>query len=235
MIKAVYFDLDNTLVDRAASIDKFTETFLDAYRSRLDKFESGYVSSLIKSVDNGGYLPKDSRYTKVFEAIGEELVLKLPWRFQPTPKELSDYWKSVFPQSSIEMAGAKDLLQCLHTLGYFIGIISNGAQRSREEILASTSFSRLIGQLVSSESFGTRKPDPEIFIKSVAEKGFRTDECIYVGDHPVNDMQGASSAGMKAILVLGFHSVISIPKDTRVVNELAEVLMLVQSSWASIN
>lgn len=230
MIKAVYFDLDNTLVHRSASIDKFTISFLDTYKSQLNDLNESTISSIIKSIGNGGYLSENSKYSKIFEAIGEELVLRLNWKVKPTSHELSEYWRIVFPQSSVEMPGAKELLVRLYSEDYFLGVISNGAHASREATLASTSFSHLISQLISSESSGVKKPSPEIFIGALSKVGFHPNECIYIGDHPVNDMQGAISAGLEAALLLGFHPNLAPPSNAHLVTELSEVIILLESS-----
>jgi len=31
------------------------------------------------------------------------------------------------------------------------------------------------------------------------------EQCLYIGDHPVNDVQGATAAGMHALWMQGFH------------------------------
>ncbi|EKJ5338223.1 HAD family hydrolase [Vibrio vulnificus] len=229
MIQAVYFDLDNTLVDRSASIDKFAISFMKFFGSKLVDTNVVQVANMIKAIDNGGYLPEDSKYSTIFEAIGENLSSRLNWENKPMPNELSAFWKQIFPQSSVEMAGAKELISNLHRQGYFIGIISNGAHASRKATLASTSFSHLVRQLVSSESFGAAKPNPGIFIHSSRKAGFSPSECMYVGDHPVNDMHGAQLAGMSATLLDGFHPNLVPPKNIQIINELSEVLALLKS------
>jgi len=35
--------------------------------------------------------------------------------------------------------------------------------------------------------------------------GIAPERCLFIGDHPVNDVQGALGAGMQAILLEGFH------------------------------
>ena len=89
MIKAVYFDLDNTLVNRNASIEKFAHAFAEVYGARYSGTDSNELSDLIRKVDNGGYLPNDSKYKKIYEAIGYELHSQLNWISAPTPHELT--------------------------------------------------------------------------------------------------------------------------------------------------
>lgn len=44
-----------------------------------------------------------------------------------------------------------------------------------------------------------KKPDPKIFTMAIEVLGVSPEQCIYVGDHPVNDIQGAANIGMGAI------------------------------------
>ena len=51
--------------------------------------------------------------------------------------------------------------------------------------------------LVSGDE-GIHKPDPRLFRLAAARLGLPCESCLYVGDHPVNDIAGALSAGMRA-------------------------------------
>lgn len=228
-IKAVYFDLDNTLVDRTASIERFASTFIEKYASYLFNPDAGSISSIIKAFDNGGYLAADSKYGKIYEAVGCELSNQLDWKDKVSAQELIDFWKVVFPQSAVEMVGAKSLLDSLYKQGYFLGIISNGAHVSRVQTLAATSFYSQISQVVSSEAFGKKKPNPDIFIDTMTSQGFSGNECMYVGDHPVNDAIGSLNSGMRSVLLKGYHSLDSLPDSVFQIECLGEVELLVKS------
>ncbi|MFM2484321.1 HAD family hydrolase [Celerinatantimonas yamalensis] len=224
MIRAIYFDLDNTLVDRAASIGQFAQSFVCHYAHHLSLITDKDVSSLIRSIDQGGYLPKTSPYQKIYTAIGCELSEHLPWNNYVSAEEISAYWQSEFPQSTVEMDGAKALIERLTAAGYYVGIISNGAEKSRQQTLKSTSFAHLIRELVSSQAFGLKKPNPKIFIETARNAGFRPDECLYVGDHPENDRQAALNAGMSAVLLSGFHPMADAVQGGLSIEHLSELI-----------
>ena len=44
-----------------------------------------------------------------------------------------------------------------------------------------------------------KKPDPLIFQKCIQSFDRKPEECVYIGDHPTNDVEGAKACGMKAI------------------------------------
>lgn len=86
-----------------------------------------------------------------------------------------------------------------------------------------TSFSPLIRKLVSSGDFGVAKPDASIFIATITAAGFQPLECMYVGDHPVNDVQGALSAGMQATWLQGYYPASEIAAAANTIQHLSEL------------
>ena len=229
MIKAIYFDLDNTLVDRMASIEKFARTFVSHYSDCLVSVSWNKVASLIQQVDNGGYLAKGSKYKKIYEAIGCELRASLLWSKEISSSDITTYWREQFPKCTVEMSGANRLLNWLCDNGYYIGVISNGSKLSRESTLQSTSFNGLIRNLVSSEEFGVKKPNPDIFIETANKAGFSPRECVYVGDHPVKDGQGALDAGMYSVILTGFNLEQEVPEYCVKINCLSELTKVLKS------
>ncbi|MFD2178561.1 HAD family hydrolase [Veronia pacifica] len=229
MAIAVYFDLDNTLVNRALSIDSFATLFAQVYGAKLLKVSISEISGIVKKADNGGYLASDSKYKKISEAIAFELSSKLPWREKISEAEIHEFWKTRFPQCTVEMAGAADVVNHFAKHGVHLGIISNGAEPSRLATLAATSFADRFKQVVSSGAFGTKKPDPEIFVQTAIAAGFEPSDCYYIGDHPVNDVDGALAAGMKAIWLSGFHQQDGVLPEAQVITALVEILPLIEA------
>ncbi len=46
---------------------------------------------------------------------------------------------------------------------------------------------------------GIKKPDPAIFEMAIKQLNLSPNQCIYIGDHPVNDIEGAAKVGMETI------------------------------------
>jgi len=226
MESAIYFDLDNTLTDRNASIDEFSSRFIKYFYNQLSVTSVKQVSQIIKQQDNGGYLCKKSRYKKIFQAVSGELHNQLKWKINVNVKVLEQFWKEEFPNSTIEMEGATQLINKLHSKGVHLGIISNGAEASRKKTVTSLPFGHLFKQIVSSEKFGVAKPDTSIFIETTRAGGFTPSQCLYVGDHPVNDISGATNAGMRCIWLKGFHEGKGLPNNVSKVTKLEDIEQL---------
>jgi putative hydrolase of the HAD superfamily len=60
--------------------------------------------------------------------------------------------------------------------------------------------------IVISESVGVSKPDVCIFQRGLTELELAPAEVLYVGDHPVNDVLGASAAGLTPVWLKGTYS-----------------------------
>ena len=88
--------------------------------------------------------------------------------------------------------------------------------------------------VVVSGDVGVKKPDPAIFTPALEQTGLTTDEALFVGDSPEDDVAGAKAAGMRPVLIqrsLGADGSSAEPEWTedgvRVVAGLREVVELV--------
>lgn len=204
-IRAVLFDLDNTLAHRRHSIGAYAKVLVRHYANHLGTNDLPQVADLIAAQDKGGYLPADSPHPNIRTAVATALVERLQWRDHVEVSELAAHWVEHFPAQTVEMPGARILIEALRERGIPVPIISNGTQRSRERTVASLPFARHVSLLVSAEAAGWRKPNPRIFLQAAQLLMLDPGECMYVGDHPLNDVKGAESAGMKAVWLSGFH------------------------------
>jgi haloacid dehalogenase superfamily, subfamily IA, variant 3 with third motif having DD or ED/haloacid dehalogenase superfamily, subfamily IA, variant 1 with third motif having Dx(3-4)D or Dx(3-4)E len=188
--QAVLFDLDNTLLDRTQTFRKFAESFAETYFSHLAHTEA--VIAQIVERDQDGYKDK----AKLFE----ELLEVLPWDVKPTHAELMLFYESRYVTCAVLMEYAEEIIDYVRAK-YRIGLITNGRTVIQYGKIDRLGLRDLFDVIVVSEEAGVKKPNPEIFNKAVESLGLRADQCLYVGDHPVNDIQGAGKAGMGAVWI----------------------------------
>ena len=205
MGKAIFFDLDNTLVHRNKSIELYAKRFLDDYSGVSPCIEVKGVATVICEQDNGGYPGRNSPYESIKDAVSHELHKAFLSHSSVKPEDVRNHWITVFPECAIPMNGANDLISYLTENGFHVGIISNGADKSRQVTAQSLASFSHIKQVISSESAGVSKPETGIFIRTALDAGFTPDQCWFIGDHPINDIHGARSAGMQTIWLRGFH------------------------------
>lgn len=91
---------------------------------------------------------------------------------------------------------------CKLSKNHRLGLISNTHYPSLVyQNLAKTRLDNFFDVVVTSVEFGIKKPDRRIFEHAARLMGVKTGNCIYVGDDPKDDYEGAISAGMEAILI----------------------------------
>jgi putative hydrolase of the HAD superfamily len=97
------------------------------------------------------------------------------------------------------------LLRELRRRGIKVGVLSNTMwpRRAHEQIFARDQVFELIDGAVYTSEINWVKPHPEAFRAAMAAIG-ETDPaaCVFVGDRPYDDIHGAKSAGMRAVLIM---------------------------------
>lgn len=97
---------------------------------------------------------------------------------------------------------AAEAVRELASRGVALGIISNTGRTPGvilRRILERHDLLRHFTAVSYSDEVGYRKPDTEIFRRTLAELGVEAGEAAHVGDDPVADVQGAQGVGMRAV------------------------------------
>ncbi len=206
-IRAVLFDLDNTLTHRSASISAYSQYLGNFFKAQLRTADTAKIQDIIQRIDCGGY-PKKEQLThpSIAASAAYALLQELDWRHAPDFELLTQFWFSHLGRHAVAMPGAEAVLQELQQRGFKLAVISNGGHGTRLKIIQGLGFSRYFDLIVSSELAGIAKPDAQIFRYASQALGIAPPKCLFVGDHPVNDIQGANSAGMQSVLLSGFHA-----------------------------
>jgi putative hydrolase of the HAD superfamily len=116
---------------------------------------------------------------------------------------LTSYYEAWDPHTFTD-PDVPPLLRELRGRGIKIGVLSNTMwpRAAHERIFLRDEILDLIDGAVYSSEIPWVKPHPEAFRAAMAAVGM-TDpaECVFVGDRPYDDVHGAKSAGMRAVLV----------------------------------
>ncbi len=222
-IRAVLFDLDNTLTHRDQSILAYSQHLANTYQRQLQHTDISQIQSIIRRIDNGGYPKKELlTHPSIAASVAYALQQELNWNSLPDFEELTQFWFQQFGLSAVAMPGANHLLAELKQQGYKLAVVSNGGHATRLTILQGLGFSHYFDQIISSELVGISKPNPEIFLHTSRQLDIAPQNCLFIGDHPVNDIQGATEAGMQALWLQGFHKT-EAHKPINTIQNLAEI------------
>ena len=93
-----------------------------------------------------------------------------------------------------------DVLARLQRRGYPLAVVSNWDSRL-PQLLDDLGLAPFFQTQVVSALEGVEKPAPEIFLRAAARLGVPPEECLHVGDSPLDDLRGAESAGVRAVLL----------------------------------
>ena len=190
-LKAVIFDLDDTLV--LSSID-------------FGKFKGLVIDRIVQWGDDEKlYSPSDTivvilkRYEDRARARGmsqTELRRKL--------EELDRIMNSVeleHVHETLPIQGAAEVLRLLRKHGVRIGVLTRGCHDYANRALSVTRMADLVDELECRNSDSKPKPDPEAYLRLAAALGADPGETIFVGDHPI-DAQCAKNAGVRFVAVM---------------------------------
>jgi HAD superfamily hydrolase (TIGR01509 family) len=121
-------------------------------------------------------------------------------------------------------------LDALRRRGLRVGLCSNAPYRVRSmhDQLAHFGLDRHLDSVTFSGAVGWRKPSPRIFEAALAALGTVAPTTVMVGDSPRDDVEGATAAGLRAVLLDRNGGRPISPAMARV-TRLSEVVDLVRS------
>jgi putative hydrolase of the HAD superfamily len=190
MIKAVLFDLDDTLLDRNTSLVWQIKLQYDRFYSRLQYIpKSDYVAKYI-ALDDRGRTAKDRLYQQIIRAFD---IAGLTWE-----NLYQDYRANFWHEGLFLFPGLHKVITSLKQRGILLGIITNGSASQMRKICV-LGIEAYFDVILISGQEGIKKPNPEIFLRALARLNVSAEEGVFVGDNPVADIDGARQAGLKTI------------------------------------
>ena len=218
-VKAVFFDFDDTLQSRKGAYRKYCKNFCDLYFPGLSAEEKEKKMDEMEQHVDGGYKDREVYFPEMIELWG--------WKDHPPMQELYDSFNIDYGKVVDLLPGAVDVILELKRRGYILGAVTNGVSSLQNLKLDTAGIRGYFDLTVVSGDIGIYKPDRRIFDEAARRAGVENSEVVFVGDHPVNDIQGALGAGMKAIRMnygdfRGRQT--DIPGVSAVIEDIREVL-----------
>lgn len=195
MIKAIFIDADNTLLD-FGKCSLFA--MKKAFRNIGAEFKEEYFH-LFHEVNNSlwenherGEIGKDGifgvRWKYIFEKIG---IKSDPFLFE-------DDFKANINTFAEKIDGAEELLSYL-SKKYEVFVISNAAEKQQVMRFEKAGLTKYLKNIFTSEAIGFSKPDKNFFDKCFSLSGYSPEEVCVIGDSLSADIAGGKACGTKTI------------------------------------
>jgi len=190
MIKAVVFDLDNTLVDFMA----MKRQAVDAAIGAMMDAGLNLTFDQVKDKIDGIYAELGIEYQKVFDKLLEDVLGYVD------PRIIS---AGIIAYRRAREAALKPYphvtatLMHLNRRGLKMGILSDAPTREAWLRLCFINFHHFFDEVVTFDDTGERKPSRKPFELVLQRLGVTPDQAIMVGDWAERDLKGAKAVGMK--------------------------------------
>ena len=242
MIKAVAFDFDHTLDQREKAYDNLAKAFFTYFTEYLRPgITCSEVLTAIKSADGksfgrkrtteekNGSVDPGKHWMGIYNAtLATGIFVKEPGY----DVYYYDFIEKNFPQTLVLAPDTLPTLALLREQGYATGILTNGPSSFQRAKLEATGICGAVDAVVLCGDLERQKPHALPFETICRELGCRPEEAVYVGDNPINDMDGARKAGMIPIWISSVgvwpEEIPPVPYTIQAIGEIPELLKRIE-------
>ncbi len=194
MLKAVFFDIDDTLFDTSGFAKLARKAALNMMIDAGLPLSSSEAYTLLREI----IAQKGSNYDKHFNVLtktvfGEEKPLLIALGMI-NYHNVKFALLRPFPETTSTLINIK-------AKGYRLGVISNGITIKQWEKLIRLGIYPFFDEVVTSDEVGFEKPHGRIFEEALNRMGCKAEKSVMIGNKFSEDIMGAVNAGMSAILV----------------------------------
>lgn len=226
MIRHIFFDLDDTLLDftkaeRVALTKTLRHIGVEPTEAILARYHA-FNAAQWRRLERGELTRdevKERRYRLLFEELG----------VSASPAQTTQYYETQLACGHWFVEGAPELLETLRGR-YALYIVTNGTAPVQESRIQSAGLAPYMQEIFISQTIGADKPQPAFFTHCFAHiPAFRREEGLIVGDSLTSDIRGGRDAG----LVTVWFNPHRRPNETDIVpdytiSNLAQLLPLLQ-------
>jgi len=191
-IEAVLFDLDDTLYDRSEAFRRWGAAFVAERLGLLEGAECAAALDWLAAADGNGYCPRPE--------FARAVLARFPQVDQPV-SEFVTAFRIGLVAAIVPDTATDRLLDTLARRAIPFGIVTNGSTEQQTRKIRHLGLAERAACVLISESFGRKKPSPDIFLAAAVQIGQSPERILFVGDHPDLDIAGAQAVGMKTAWV----------------------------------
>jgi len=203
MRKVAFIDFHGTIAYKSYS-DTLQQVLTEAHPGHL------YTQGTFRDLLDGSYLwdnphiahPELNRPEKWWSYMEGKLKdAYIELGYKKDAKKLTKRFKELYtdPKEYLVYDDAVEGIKKIREMGWIIFIVSNHMPELKK-VVKGLPFNKYIRDVISSANIGYEKPNPK-FYEFVKNRTWYTKRNIMIGDNILADIQGATEAGIPAILV----------------------------------
>ncbi len=200
-LKAIFFDVDDTLYSTTEFADKARRMAVEAMRRCGLRLPSEHILRELTEVI--------SEFSSNYEHHFDKLILRLPRRAFDgvNPAILVAAGVQAYHDAKFRLLrpypDVRPVLERLARTDLVRGIITAGLEvKQADKLLRLGLYPCFTSTAIFiSDQIGISKPNPKLFQRACDEVGLKPEESMYVGDHPSHDIDPANALGMKTVRV----------------------------------
>lgn len=193
MIKAILFDLDNTLIDFLTMKKRSTEAAVTAM------IDSGLRMSYKRAYDLmfKMYEKFGIEDQTIFQKFIKKVVGKVDYKILSAAIVA---YRKVKAGQLVTYPHVRSTLLKLKGKGLKLGVVSDAPRLQAWLRLTEMNLVEFFDIVLGYEDTGHLKPSPAPFRKALKKMKLKASEVIFIGDNPRRDIVGAKKVGMKTVL-----------------------------------
>jgi len=221
-LKAVLFDLDNTLVDFMEMKKRCSQAAVRAMvEAGLGISEKKATGLLFKMYSEHGIEDQN-----IFEKFLRKVRGEVDYRVLASG--IAAY-RRVKAGSLVPYPRVRETLIRLKGMGLVLGIVSDAPKMQAWLRLAEMNLAEFFDVVVALEDTGKLKPSKMPFKQALQKLGLEAEEVLFVGDNPERDIKGAKAMGMKTALAKYGQVESGREKPDFVLKEVKDLVKIVKS------
>ncbi len=227
MIKAVIFDLDNTLVDFMAMKRQAVTAAITSMIDAGLTLTQAEVQSRIDAI----YKERGIEFQNVFDQLLYDIFQKVDYKILSAG--IIAYRRAreaaLVPYPHVTMT-----LVELVKRGIRLAVVSDAPGREAWLRLCYLNFHYLFDHVVTFEDTGQHKPSPAPFLRALELLKVKPEETLMVGDWPERDMVGAAKVGITTVFARYGDTFGTVESNaTYDVSDVAELLPIIERENAA--
>ncbi|MET7277793.1 HAD family hydrolase [Kribbella sp. NPDC005582] len=199
-MKAVIFDLDNTLFDHTGSADAAVRVWIpELGGTPTDELLAQWFAIEDRCFNRwltGELTHQGQRRARLHEFL-PLLGHPVPTT-EPAQDDLFARFLDLYRTNWSAFPDARPALEVAHSNGWRVAVLTNGSTPQQTAKLEAIGLADLVHVVCTSESLGVSKPNPQSYLQTCAALGVDPAETLMIGDNLDLDVLGAQAAGLSA-------------------------------------